>query len=95
VGRKKKQVEAPPTRFLREPKIIVNGFEIVRGDIIKVKCVFGSKFKFDSFVTNIDTGAQWVDCFELIGGVPSVFRSFKLDQVKRVPKRGKRGKRVN
>ena len=95
MGRKKKHVEPQPIRFLREPKVIIDGFEVVRGDIIKVKGIFGSKFKFDAFVTNVDTGAQWVDCFEIIGGLASVFRSFRVDQVKRVPKRGKRGKRVN
>jgi hypothetical protein len=95
MGRKKKVVEQQPTRFLRESQIIVDGFVINRGDIIKVKGIFGSKFKFDAFVTNIDTGAQWVDCFEIIGTLPSTFRSFKLDRIKRVPKRGKRGKRVN
>jgi hypothetical protein len=81
-------------KFVREPSFVLDGFEINHGETIKIRGEFGSKFKFQYLVTNIETGAQWIDCFEIIGGVPSVFRSFKLDRIKRVPKRGKRAKRV-
>jgi hypothetical protein len=96
MGRRRKYV-APEisTKFSRQTSVIVDGFEINRGDIIKIKDEHGGKFKFDHFVTNTETGATWVDCFEIINKVPSVFRSFKVERVKRIPTRGKRSKRVN
>ena len=82
-------------KFLRQPYMIVDGFEILQGDIIKIKGEFGGKFKFDNLVTNVETGSQWIDCFETYRGVSGVWRSFNTDRVKRIPKRGKRSKRVN
>jgi hypothetical protein len=81
-------------KFLREPSVMIDGFEISQGDVFKVRGEYGGRFKFHSFVTNSISGAQWVDCFELMSGTPSVFRSFKLERIKTVPKRGKRRKRV-
>jgi hypothetical protein len=81
-------------KFVRESSVMVDGFLISEGDVFKVRGEYGGKFKFHSFVTNNISGAQWVDCFELISGTPSVFRSFKLDRIKTIPKRGKRRKRV-
>lgn len=96
MGRRRKFVPSELSKkFHREDRVVVNGFEVVRGDIIKIKDVHGSKFKFDYFVTNTETGSTWIDCFEIIGKVPSVFRSFNLERVKRIPTKGKRSKRVN
>ncbi len=92
---KKNRAKPSETFFLRESSVEIDGFTISRGDIIKIKGEHGGKFKFDSFVTNQISGAQWVDCFEIINGISSVFRSFRLDQIKRIPIRRKRGKRVN
>lgn len=95
MGRRKKiEATIAPTKFARESSIIVDGFEILRGEIIKIKDEYGCKFKFDYLVTNTETGSQWIDCFEIIGHTASVYRSFSLDRVKRIPKRGKRAKRV-
>lgn len=93
---KKKAFETPEMakKFVREDRMLVNGFEIVRGDLIKVVGQYGLKFKFDSFVTNAETGSTWVDCFEVFRGTASQFRSFSPDLVKRIPQRGKRAKRV-
>lgn len=92
---KRKHVPAKETHFVTVPYMEVNGFPINAGDTIKVSGQYGSKFKFIGITTNTLTGASWVDCFEIIGGVASVFRSFKEDQIKRVPIRGKRARRVN
>ncbi len=81
-------------KFVRESSFLLDGFEVNHGDVIKIRGEFGAKFKFQYLVTNTDTGAQWIDCFEIIGTVPSVFRSFRTDRIKRIPKRGKRAKRV-
>lgn len=97
MARKKNTVatEGPtPLRFLREDKMIINGFEIVRGETIKVSGQYGLKFKFDYLTTNPDTGATWVDCFELQRGQTGCFRAFKIEDVRRIPKKRKRAKRV-
>jgi hypothetical protein len=91
MGRRKKYMPRE-TNFVRQEEALINGHLFTRGDVIKIQGEWGSKFKFDSFVTNKISGAEWVDCFELIKGVPSVFRSFRIERVKRIPK--KRGKRV-
>jgi hypothetical protein len=92
--RKRKDAPAKPTKFLREPEIMVDGFVINQGDLFKVKGEYGIKFKFDSLTTNTETGAQWVDCFEFSRNQVGAFRSFKSDRIKRVPQRGKRARRV-
>jgi hypothetical protein len=91
---RRKKTEVAPSYFETVPYMEINGFPIHAGEVIKVNGQWGSKFKFIGITTNTLTGASWVDCFEIIGGVPSVFRSFKQDKVKRIPKRGKRAKRV-
>jgi hypothetical protein len=93
MGRKKK-VEVQESHFVTEPSMELNGFTINHGDTIKVHGQWGSKFKFIGVTTNTLTGSTWVDCFEIIGNVPSVFRSFKQDKIKRIPVKRKRAKRV-
>ena len=55
-----------------------DGFTIVKGDMIKIKGKnsagvgeWGETFKFDSFVTNTDTGVTWIECFEMYRGSSS------------------------
>lgn len=91
---RRKRFEVPETKFKIEPTFELNGFEINAGDVIRVRGEYGAKFKVRGLTTNTDTGATWVDCFELIRGVPSQFRAFKLERVKRIPQRGRRAKRV-
>jgi hypothetical protein len=92
--RQKKTSILPPTKFHKEPTVVVDGFEITEGDIIKIQGEHGMKFKFWAFVTNTETGVQWVDCLELDRGVSGGMRSFYLERVKRVPVKRKRAKRV-
>ena len=94
MARKKDFAPVADTRFSRSYSMSVSGFEVARGDIIKVKGEHGIKFKFDYLVTNTETGAIWVDCFETHRGTSGVYRSFYVERIKRVPKRGKRSKRV-
>lgn len=93
---KKVKYETPDIakKFVKEDRVIIDGFEIVKGDLIKVAGQYGLKFKFDGFVTNTATGATWIDCFEVYRNTASQFRSFRLEDVKRIPQRGKRAKRV-
>jgi hypothetical protein len=91
---RKDRAEVKPTYFETIPYMNVQGFEINAGDIIKVHGQHGSKFKFIGVTKNNLTGSQWVDCFEIVGGVSSVFRSFSEDKIKRVPTKNRRRKRV-
>jgi hypothetical protein len=84
---RRKQAEAKPTNFDRVYEIEIDGWVIERGEIIKVKDEYGTKFKFDSLVTNTLTGSQWVDCFEIFRGQTGVSRAFRLDRIKRIPKK--------
>lgn len=93
MGRKKNSAPVVSSKFTREYSMLVNGFEVVRGDIIKVSGEYGLKFKFDAVVTNMETGSTWVDCFELFRGQSHSYRSFALDRVKRIPQKGKRAKK--
>jgi hypothetical protein len=91
--RRRDTVELQPTKFAREYSIQVDGFTIERGDIIKIRGEYGVQFKFHSFVTNTQTGVQWIDCFEVFRGQVGTYRSFRLDRVKRIPKRRKSDRR--
>jgi hypothetical protein len=93
MGRRKKN-EVKQSYFETVPFLELNGFMISQGDIIKINGEYGSKFKFIGVTTNNLTGASWVDCFEIMNGVSSVFRSFKQERVKRIPVKRKRAKRV-
>jgi hypothetical protein len=88
---RRKKVELPPTKFERTHLIEVDGWEIERGELIKVKDEYGLKFKFDSLVTNTETGSQWVDCFEMFRGQVGVQRAFRLDRIKRIPRKRSSG----
>lgn len=92
---KRNPTEVSPSKFLREPETSIDGFKVSQGDILKVKGEYGSKFKFHGLTTNLETGEQWIDCFEIVRGQVAALRSFKPDRIKRVPKKGMRAKRVN
>jgi hypothetical protein len=89
--KRKKLLKNDP--FIRtETFVTESGKTISSGDIIKIKGVWGSKFRFLNYVTNPKNGVSWIDCIELERGVPCGWRSFYPDRVKALPK--KRGKRV-
>ena len=91
MGRRKKVKTNDP--FVREESFVTEeGRTINKGDLIKIKGVWGTKFKFLNYVTNPKTGVSWIDCIELEKGMGCGFRSFYPDRVKHIPK--KRGKRV-
>jgi hypothetical protein len=93
---KRKKTKVAETKFSRVYELQVGNFTIARGDIIKVQDEHGRKFKFDSVVTNTETGATWVDCFEVHKASTGQYCSFHIERIKRVPtKRGKRKKNVD
>ena len=93
--KKRNAVELAPTKFSYETTYVTpDGFEINQGDLIKIKGEYGVKFKFKHITTNTETGVSWIDCFEVSRGQVGAFRSFYKSQLKRIPQRGKRAKRV-
>jgi hypothetical protein len=92
--RRRNPTEEQPTKFSKDPELMIDGFSIIKGDLFKVKGEHGLKFKFQSLTTNLETGAQWIDCFEIQRGQVGAYRSFKSDSIKRIPQKGKRAKRV-
>jgi hypothetical protein len=91
MGRRKKvQINDP---FIREGSFTTQEGKVVnQGDIIKIKGIWGTKFKFHQHVTNPKNNKTWIDCVELEKGVGCGMRSFYEDRVRVMPK--KRGKRV-
>jgi hypothetical protein len=93
--RKRKSVPPPPTKFHREPEAVLpSGRKIEKGDMIRVSGEHGLRFKFDSLVTNKETGAQWIDCFEIYKSRAGVLRSFVAERIKPMPKT-RRKRRAN
>lgn len=91
MGRRKKVKVNDP--FIRQDSMTTEeGRTINHGDIIKIKGVWGTKFRFLGHVTNPKNGAVWIDCIELEKGVGCGWRSFRPERAKVIPK--KRGKRV-
>jgi hypothetical protein len=87
----KRSAPVRETKFERVGEIVVNGRLIVAGDIIKIHGEHGAKFKFNSFVTNKETGTNWIDCFEMDKTLASAWRSFRPDRIKLIPiKRGRK-----
>lgn len=85
--RKANAYQVQETKFSRETVVEVDGFDIEKGDLIKIRGEYGVRFKFDSLVTNTETGVQWIDCFEVFRGQVGCWRSFRVEKIKRIPKR--------
>lgn len=89
-------------KFAYEDEVVLpSGFTIVKGEIFKIsgKNIFGvgergGRFKFYRLTTNVNTGKQWVDCFEMFRGRPGVMRSFAIERIKRIPVRRRRVSRT-
>jgi len=76
------------THLQRIPELTLpDGKVIVQGELFKVSGEYGLRFKFYSLTINSNTGAEWIDCFEVFRGRAGAFRSFKSDRIKRIPKR--------
>lgn len=85
--RKRKEVVIPDTKFDRIPEVTVDGFTILKDETIKIKGVYGTRFKFAYLVTNKETGSSWIDCYELFRGSVGGCRSFQVEKIKRIPKK--------
>jgi hypothetical protein len=87
---KRRTSQARETKFRHEEEFNLSGYIIKKGDLIKIDGEHGSKFQFHSLVTNLETGVQWVDCYEMEKGLLKGSRSYYPHRVKRIPTRRKR-----
>lgn len=93
MGRRKKVVSANEHLYSRTPHYTMpEGRVIERGEIIKIDGEWGGRFRFHEHVVRTDSGAEWIDCFEMVKGTPSGWRSFRPDRIKPLPR--KRVKRI-
>jgi hypothetical protein len=95
--RRRKIVKSPfSDLYHRVPHYTMpDGRVIEKDEIIKIKGEHGGKFKFVEHVTRTDSGIEWIDCFELRGGILCGWRSFYPDRIKPLPKtRRRRRKKV-
>lgn len=91
VGRRKNIKVNDP--FVRQESFTTpEGKTVTKGDTIKIKGIWGTKFRFMGHVTNPSNDRSWIDCLELEKGVGCGVRSFYPERIKVLPK--KRGKRV-
>lgn len=85
---RKRVAVVPETKFKKDPELVTaEGHIVSQGDLIKIKGEYGSQFKFFSLTTNIETGASWIDCFEIFRGSTGQLRAFSIDKLKRIPKK--------
>ena len=72
-----------------------DGRIIEKDEIIKIDGEHGGKFKFLEYVIKSDSGAEWIDCFEVRDGVLCGWRSFRTDRIKPIAKKRKDKKNEN
>jgi hypothetical protein len=95
MGRRKKVVSPLAHLYHREPTYTTaEGRTIEPGEIIKIKGVWGSKFKFKEYVRRTDSDAEWIDCFELEKGQLCGHRSFRPELIKPLPKTRRKRKKT-
>lgn len=89
MGRRKKAVSPLGHLYHREPTFTTpEGKTIESGEIIKIKGIWGTKFKFIEYVQRTDDGSkEWIDCYELEKGQLCGHRSFTTDRIKTLPKK--------
>lgn len=93
MGRRKKVVSPYSHLYSRTPYYeMPDGRVIEHGEIIKISGEWGGKFKFLEHVVRTDNGVEWIDCFEVIKGVSSGWRSFRPDRIKPLPKKRRKRK---
>jgi hypothetical protein len=93
MGRRKKVISPNAGLYTRTDSFTMpDGRVIEKDEIIKIHGEWGGKFKFTEYVVRNDTRVDWIDCFEVRGGVLCGWRSFRTDRIRPMPKRKNRKK---
>ena len=95
MGRRKKVVSPLAHLYHREPTYTTpEGRTTESGEIIKIKGIWGTRFRFVEYVQRTDdTAKEWIDCFELEKGQLCGHRSFRPDRIKPLPKKRRKRKK--
>lgn len=75
---RRKRIPAPETKFRRSSECKIHGRTVEVGTELTI--VGEGRMLFHAFVTNTETGAEWIDCIDK----NKHMRSFRVEQVKRV-----------
>jgi hypothetical protein len=93
MGRRKKVVSPNAHLYRREEQYTMpDGRVIEKDEVIKIHGEWGGKFKFQEHVVRVDTGVEWIDCFQLEKGILCGWRSFRPDKIKPMPIRKRRSR---
>lgn len=93
MGRRRKVVSPNSHLYTRFNSFVMpDGRVIEKDEIIKIDGEWGGRFKFSEYVIRNDSGIDWIDCFEMRGGVLCGWRSFRTDRIKPMAKSKKRKK---
>lgn len=90
MARRKKVVSPNEHLYARTPHYTTpEGRVIEQGEIIKIDGEWGGRFKFHEHVVRTDTGVEWIDCFEVVKGTTSGWRSFRPERIRPLPRKRK------
>lgn len=64
------------------PEFTIGKKTIAEGDIIRIDGEQGKRFIFQRHVYNHDNDKEWIDCFEIWKGAPSMQRSFRPERIR-------------
>ena len=88
MSRRKKIISPNSNIYNRTPYYqLPNGKILESGDVIKIIGEYGTIFKFIEHVVKLDSGVEWIDCFQINRGIVCGWRSFRPDKIKILSKR--------
>jgi hypothetical protein len=88
MSRRKKITSPNSNIYSRAPYYkLPDGKMLESGDTIKIAGERGTHFKFIEHVIKLDSGVEWIDCFQIDRGVMCGWRSFKPERIKVIPKK--------
>jgi hypothetical protein len=75
--------------YTRTPEIKVDGKLYEKDDIVRIDGEYGTRFIFEGYVVNDQTGKDWVDVYELQKSQVAYRRSFNKDRIRPLRKKAK------
>jgi hypothetical protein len=95
MSRRKKIISPNSSIYNRTPYYqLPDGKMLESGETIKIVGERGTHFKFIEHVVKLDSGIEWIDCFQIDRGVMCGWRSFKPERIKVIPKKKVKTKNV-
>lgn len=73
--------------IVHAPSLALPSRTIERGEEVRIRGERGVRFRFAGVSTNTETGATWIDCYEVFRGVGGVMRAFRLERLVPLPRR--------